>query len=258
MSIQFSDTSTYKGLVQLFERETQQGRTAVSGDTDKLKEFTVDVNQTLDEFVELALRSGGTWKFDDSNHTRLPIIYANLVSGQRDYEFTTDQQGNIILDFTRVMVADPSGIYHDVNPKDQQYADNNTTQTSSFVDGRNTGGVPTTYDKTQRSIFFDPIPNYNYTNGIKIFINREAYYMTYTNTTEKPGIPGIFHEYLYLKPAYKYARIHGLANLQQLEKIIIDLEGSKRLGIVGKIEEYFSSRTWDERPRLRANVESNK
>ena len=43
MSIQFNDTTTYKGLVQFFEKEVGFNRGDVAGNTDRLKEFTADV-----------------------------------------------------------------------------------------------------------------------------------------------------------------------------------------------------------------------
>src|SRR5260221_10947959 len=201
MSLPFSDTSTYKGIVQIYEKEIGANRGDISGDADKLKEFTADVNLAFDDFLEIALQASGTWQFDDSNQTDYPIITTNLISGRRDYSFVTDGSGNLILDIYKVMVADTNGVFKEISPVDQQSADSVQTNVDSFIDGKNTSGIPTRYDKTANGIFLDLIPNYNSTEGLKVFINREPSYFISSDTTKSPGVPGIFHRYFALKPA---------------------------------------------------------
>lgn len=254
MSLVFSDTESNKGIVQMYERECGFELGTISGNTTKLKNLTADVNLALDDFTELAIKSSGTWQIDDSGHTDYPIITTDLISGQRDYTFTTDGSGNLILDIYKVLVADPSGKYTEIKPVDVQ----SQGDTSTFTDGQNSGGTPTRYDKTANGFFLDLIPNYNYTNGLKVYINREASYFTYTDTIKKPGVPGIFHKYFYLKPASDYSRRNSLANKKDLEDELMKMEGSERLGIDGSIKEYFSARPKDERPRINPARQNNK
>lgn len=202
LSIQFNDTNNRKGLVQLFEKEIGANYGDISGNTNKLKEFTADVNIAFDEYVALAIRSSGTWQFDDSNHTDYPIITTNLVSGQRDYTFVTDEGGNIILDIYSVFRKDQNGIYGKIEAVDQQSDD----YVSGFWDGQNLTGTPERYDKTANGIFLDAVPSYNSTNGLKVYINREASYFTSTDTTKKPGVTGLHHKWFFLRPALDYAR----------------------------------------------------
>ncbi len=237
MSLQFSDATNYRGIVQVFEKEIGAEYGDVSGNTTKLKSFTADVNLAFDEFLALAFRADGRWQFDDSNHTDYPIITTNLVSGQRDYTFTTDETGNVVLEVDRVLVADDSGIFHEVQPVDVA-TDGDVTP---FY-GTSSTGVPARYDKLANGIFLDPIPNYNETNGLKVYINREASYFTYTDTTKKPGVPGLFHRYFAIRPAYDYARRNSLAVLPQLQVELIRLEQS--------IGEHFTFRNADERKRM--------
>lgn len=244
MSLVFSDTSTYKGIVQGYEKEIGANRGDVSGDTTRLKELTADVNLALDDFWTVALPASGTWQLDDSNQTDYPIITTNLVANQRDYSFTTDQTGNLILEIFKVMVADSSGTYKEIFPVDVQSQD----ETSGFYDGKNSTGNPIRYDKTANGIFLDPIPSYNYSGGLKVYINREPSYFTYTDTTKKPGVPGIFHKYFYLKPAMEYARRNNLANYASIAAEVLKMEGGGNID--GTIPAYFSSRTRDEVPRL--------
>lgn len=240
MSLAFNDTNNLRGLVQLYEREVGFNRGDVSGNTNRLKEFVTDSNLAWDDYLAIALPASGTWQYDDSSHTKYPVIYADLVDGQRDYTFTTDEQGNLILDIYKVMVLSSATAttYDEVRYLDQQ-------QTDAFESGDDIAresaieGVPDGYDRTANGIFLDPTPSYNATNGLKVFINREANYFTTSDKTKKPGCPGLHHAYFYLRPALDYARRNNLANERQLKERVLELEQS--------IEEYFSRRSKDER-----------
>jgi hypothetical protein len=193
---------------------------------------TRDINLALDKVFSLIFQVGGTWQFDDSNQTDYPIITTDIVSGQRDYSFTTDGSGNLVLDIYKVMVADENGIFFEVFPTDQQ---GNTPL--SMTDGQNTQGSVLTYDKTGNGIFLDLIPNYNRTDGLKIWINRTGSYFTTTDTTKKPGFAGLFHEYLVLRPSYMYAVRKGLSNANQLKAEMLEMEK--------EIQDHYKSRERD-------------
>jgi len=212
-------------------------------DTDSVKyptaKKTVDINSAINKFFAIALQESGKWQFDDSNHTKDPIVTTNLVSGQRDYHFTVDEQSNFILEFFRVMVADSSGVFYDLEAVDQQSKD---YKSLGFVDGQNLTGNPNKYDKTGNGIFLDPIPSYSYTNGLKFFISREASYFTASDTTKKFGACGLFHEYLALRPSYYYAYRKGLAQKLDLLNEMNKMEAD--------IAEYYNKRSKDEPPRI--------
>ena len=244
MSIQFRDDTNFKGLVQFFEKEIGADRGFITGTTSRLKDFAAQVNVAWDDYVYLALKSSGAWQFDDSAHTDYPIIKTNIVSGQSDYNFTTDEQGNLILDIYRVGIL-PSAtatLYQRVYPKDVQ----SEPEESELFTESTAGGTPYRYDKTANGIFLEPEPNYNATNGLKLYINREPSYFVHTDTTKKPGCPGIHHKYFYLKPALEYARQNGLESYNRLREEVVSLEGDEEKGITGSIERYFSRRSKDE------------
>lgn len=242
MSIPFNDTATYKGLVQLYEREIGFDRGDVSGNADRLKEFVADVNIELDEFFAFALQASGKWHLDDSNHliTTEPQIVSNIVSGTRRYSILSDAQSNLALEIFKVYVL-PSAtatIYQEVTPFSKKIEDG----ISSFNDGLNQQGIPNYYNKDGMSIDFDLVPNYNAANGIKILISREGSYFTSADTTKKPGVPGIFHALFYLKPAEAYARIHELSNYSKIVDKINTLEA---LAL-----KHFGGRAQDQTSRL--------
>lgn len=235
--IRFNDTQNYTGLVQFYERELGFERGHIAGNTTRLKEFTAETRLAFDNFLTLALPASGKWQLDDTNHADYPIIKTNLVSGQRDYTFTTDEQGNLILDVYRVAIL-PSATeteYQEIFPVDVQ-SDNDSL---SILQENTDGGAPYWYDKTANGLFLDPIPNYNATLGLKVYINREASYFTYTDTTKYPGVPGLFHAYFYLYPALEYARRKSLKNENSLARRVAMMEA--------QIIDYFGKRDRDDR-----------
>jgi len=255
MSTQFNDSTTLKGLVQIYEREIGADIGFVSGNTNRLKEFCAAVNLAWDDYVYLALNSSGRWQWDDSNHTDYPIIKTNLISGQRDYTFTTDEGGNLVLDILKVMVL-PSATsteYDEIYPVDQQQIEAEEID-DDIAQEVGTQGTPDRYDKTANGIFLDPTPNYNATNGLKVFINREPSYFVYTDTTKKPGCPGIHHRYFALKPALDYARRNNLSKYSLIREEVVGFEGDEERGVLGSIERYFSRREKDVRPLLQTEV----
>lgn len=212
MSLVFSDTTNKFGMIQRIEDRLGFDYGDISGDSDKLKKFTQKINAGMTEAWGLIFSVGGTWQFDDSNHTDYPIISRNLVSGQRDYALTKDANNNLILDIQRVMIADENGNFRIITPVDVAggYAPSN------FYDGLNTTGQPNTYEKNANGIFLDPPANYNYPLGLKVYVSREGVYFTTSDTTSKPGFAGLFHEYPVICACYEYALDKSLPSVERL------------------------------------------
>lgn len=249
MSLPFSDTTTLKGAVQLFELEIGANQGDISGNSTKLKQFTADANVALDYVWNIGLRADGGWQIDDSNHTDYPERTMTLTSGTRRYalsSFTADAGTNLMLEVYKVFVKNPSGIYVEMEPVDVQKGDN----VDSFTSGSGATGTPTRYDKTGIWLDLDPIPNYTVSAGIKVLINREPAYFTSADTTKKPGIPGGLHPYIYLKPALDYARRNSLPSYDRLRAEVMEMEQT--------IRETFSDRDHDTPDRLNPSVHSTR
>jgi len=247
MSIQFSDTTNKKGLVQFYEKEIGQEYGYISDNTDRLKSFTADVNVASDYFLDLVLKNSSTWKADDSNHTDFPEITTALVSGRRDYTFLIDEQGNQILDIYKVYArTSATGSYKELTPVDPD----TQSELTSIFDGQNQTGTPTRYDKTANGILLDLIPSYASSDGLKVSISRENLYFTHNDTTKKPGFYGLYHPYFYLKPALDFARRNGLKNYGQIQLEVLRLEGM--------IKDGTSKRPKDERVRFTIYNHNNK
>lgn len=245
MSLVFSDTTNYRGIVQEFEREIGASLGDISGNTTQLKQLTASVNLAFDDYLTLAIQTSGKWKFDDSNHTDFPEITTDLVANQREYTFTTDEQGNLILDIYKAYVL-TDGKYKEIKAIDP---DSETVAQTNY-DGLNTTGTPTEYDKKANAILLNLVPPANVTDGLKVSINREASYFTYTDTTKKPGVPGLHHKWFYLRPAMEYARRHTLTSYPRIEAEFMKVER--------EIKEYFDRRAKDEPQRLTVYQQNNR
>lgn len=246
MSLKFYQPVTKGGIIDLIYANTDSDTTSYP-----LAEVTRDVNLAKDALIMRAIKASGKWQVDDTGHTDYNIITCDLTENQRDISFTTDEGGNLILDIYRVMVADSSGIFHDLKPVDQQNKDEDTL---SMVDGSDTTGIPTKYDKTANGIFFNVLPSYSYTNGIKIFINREGlHYSVPTEAVADDTITGIdprLDEYLAIRPSYYYAFRKGLKQTNFLANELLKYEGDENKGITGLIEFIYSKRTKDEKTQI--------
>lgn len=240
--IQFNDTTNLRGLVQLYEKECGYNYGDVSNNTQLLKQFTADVNNALDIYFSIAIRSAGTWELDDSNHDDYAVIYTTLTSGRRDYSFLTDGSGNAVLDIYKVLVL-PSATatqYQELRPVDE-----NSPEGLSVINEDGSVGSPLKYAKRSNAIHFDVDPNYTVARGIKVLINRTSSYFTYTDTTKKAGYP-YHHEYFYMKPALNVARIKSLPNYNELLREVTKLEGDPLNGQVGLISIAYGGRKKDE------------
>jgi len=239
MSLQFSNTTTKRGIIQTIERNLSFADGDISSNASTLAYFTADVNSAMDKALSLIIPASGTWQIDDSNQANYPIITTNLIANQRDYAFTTDQSGTIILDIYRVFIkTSPTGVFEEIFPVDAQSG----MGTDSFTNGLEATGVPYRYDKTSNAIFLDPVPNQNVTNGLKIYINREFTSFVVGDTTKTPGFAGIFHEYLALRPSYQYAQRNSLKNERNLLDEMMKMEKA--------INAYYGQRDKDVRKVL--------
>lgn len=220
MSLQFNDTTNKNGIIQQIERACDFNDGDISGDADLLAMFTGDVNLAVDEVTAMILTADRSRQIDDYNHTKYPILTIDLVADQQNYSFYKDEQSNLIVHIHKVMCADSNGVLRTLIGKNQQDLG---TDTDGFNDGLNTKGTPLYYDKTADGIFLNPIPNYAVTDGLKVFIDREASHFTASDTTKVAGFLSLFHEYLVLKPAYRYARDKSLPNENSLKRDMLEM-----------------------------------
>jgi len=204
---------TYTQILKRIEDTCGFNRGDISNNATRKERFTDGINLAQDEvfgFVFNKVNKG--WQMDDIYHEKYPIITLDIVSGQRDYSFTTDEQGNLIIDIYKIMLTDANGNVSEIEQIDQQAKDAD----KGFYNTET--GTPTKYDITANGIFFNLIPDFSADDAIEIYINRPAMQFATTDTTKMAGFNPLYHEYLVLKPSYEYARDNGRPNTEQLKR----------------------------------------
>ncbi len=183
----------------------------------------------------------GTWNWDDTNYTDLPIGKADLVAGQQDYSFD-----DTFLSIEGVSVMDSDGNYQKLIPFDKNELDVDPDEY------KETDGMPTHYDKQGRSVFLYPAPasgSVTLTDGLKVFFKRKTKDITLFDSTS-PGFVPTEHMILAYKIALPYCMKYKQDRVALYEKKIQEHRA--------RIIAHYSRRSKDEPSRLVANVESNK
>lgn len=228
MSIVFSDTVNNLGIVQ-------QVRSFMRVDANQWPTSRIvnSVNNYLDKVTGYAIGADRRFQWDDTNHTKLPIGTTNLVAGQSDYSFLTDEQGNSILNLTRIDVLDSNGFWRELISRDMSLI------YQAIDEDQRTASLPIYYDKIADNIIrLSPKPVASVTSGLKFYFQRTGSYFAADATTKSPGVPPLLHRGFVIAAAYDGALTLGLPNLQPLS---VEFQKEEQ-----KMIEYFTNRNTDD------------
>jgi hypothetical protein len=229
--MQFSDTVNNTGIVQ-------QTRNMMRVDSNQWPTARIvnSVNNWLDYITGYAIGADQNFQWDDTNHTKLPEGTATLTSGQSDYSFLTDEQGNTILTLLGI------SIYDSVQQKYRELieADRSNEDTMYFGNVSGTPDQITKYDKIADNIIrLDVKPSSTVSAGIKFFFQRTGSYFAASDTSKEPGVPDLLHRGFVIASAYDGALTLGLENLGAL--------AAERQFETDKLKRYFADRNQDMR-----------
>ena len=207
---------------------------------DKTRNF----NLALDELSGVIIGCDGTWQWDDSNYTDLPIGVTSIVNNQQDYSFADEH-----LTIEALEIKDASGNWTRLKPINL-YPEFNEALRGSITSFMSTPGMPEYYDKVGDSVFLYPIPNYTQAESLKAFFQRKADPFTTADTTKEPGFAKHLHRYLSISVAYDWAvaKSHPKMNFLLNEK-----ERYKKM-----IMDFYTKRIKDEVRRLKPLYQNNK
>lgn len=238
----FSDTTTKLGLIQDCEKNVFQSYGDISGNSERLYDFTARLNRSYDKAVTIIMSCDGRWQFDDSNYTDLPIGSTDIVSGQADYTLDIEH-----LDIIKIVALDTAGNQRIMTPLD--IAD---PQMNYFLQVSSSGnsGTPMYYDKHGSSLFLYPTPNYNKTAGLIVYFQRKPSYFAYTDTTKSPGLNALFHRYLSLDASLDYVMFKQMTVKNDLDGKVKEMEAL--------MTETISRRSRDEGKYFRPVVRSSR
>lgn len=245
--LQYSDTSTYNGIIQEEERlvySSDYGR--ISGNTKELAQWTVRNNHALNRVMALMLRFQDTWQVHDWNHASINTATENITSGTREVALTNPQD---VLFMIKVMIKQDATTndWTELKPLDirqqssREYVENNSSNS----------GIPYRYDKTGGYIILDPTPNYTRSGGLKYYYQRTPHPFTTSDTTALPGVPSLFDRLVPLYATDIYATENTNPNLKQLVNNDIQI-------IEADIRSFMSQRSKDDEPILRVKYRSSR
>jgi len=224
----FSNSTTKLGIVE-------QARVKMRVDSTQwpVENIVTSCNAWLDKLINYGIGSDRHFQLDDTNHTKLPIGTANLIADQSDYSFLTDQQGNRILNLTRIDILDPSGLYRQLIPIDQAQIG------VALGEFEKVANLPIYYDKIADNIIrVYPKPATSVSGGIKYYFQRSPSYFVTTDTTKQPGVANVLHEGFVVKSAYDGALT---LELPVLNGLTIEMQRVEK-----EVEKYFENRLTDE------------
>lgn len=246
MSLQFNDTTTKNGLIQSCESKVMGSNYgSISSNTELLQTFTRYLNNGLNRFTTKVLNSDTRWQFDDTNRTDFPIGTTDMSDNVNNYELDVSH-----LKILAVEVKNSAGQWVTLEP-----IDITDMKLSGSISGfESTKGMPRFYDKLGTSIKLYPAPSSTETTlsgGLKVHYQREPSYFTYTDTNKVVGIPSIFHKNIVTYACHEYAIDNLMTDKYKLFENQIMKEELE-------VEEWYSKRDKDDKPRLTRKIISYK
>jgi len=169
--------------------------------------ITVSVNKALDKLAGYAIGADKTFRWDDTNHTKLPIGTTDLTASQQRYSFLTDEQNNRILTLTGISRITSAGTEVKLDPVDS------IGNEDAINDYRLTTGTPLYYDKIADNVIeLLPKSDTTVSNGLKFYFQRSPSYFLTSDTTKESGFSPELNEYLVVCAALEGAISLGLPN----------------------------------------------
>jgi hypothetical protein len=231
--MQFSDTSTYLGVIQACERYCNLGVAGISGNATLLKEFTAHANMASRDAWQRIFKVNGNWQYDDANQTDLPQATTDLASGTGTYALPSTA-----LAVKRLEVMDSNDEWTTLQPITLE----EIPTLGEFL--TETNDVPRYYRLTGNTIEVFPKPNYNSTAGLKCFFDRGSVAFANDDTTQAPGFASEFHDYIPVVASIEYLKVKqpNDATLAMLR------EDRERIGT--NLEKFYGQRFKDKKPRV--------
>ena len=206
------------------------------------------INEAYEQVVGWLINADGTWQWDDTNNSDLPIGTQTLVVSQSAYTFNDK-----FLQLEEAQIKDVNGKWHIIRPIDQKEFSKYTPLSEEF----STDGLPIYYDKvSDDTIKLYPAPSASactLASGLKIKFKRTAAVFTsaeVTTGTKVPGFASPYHYILSYMAAIPYCMTYKKDRVGLYEKKVMDLKK--------ELIELYSSRQKDVQPTISVFNEDNR
>ena len=235
--MQYNDTTNKQGLLQYCEFWCNLGDAGISGNTFLKQQFTNRLNRRYERAMGMLDGLSRLSQSDDVNYINQPFSYFDLVSGQHDYQFLTDADGNSITDITAVLILESTSATEyvklnlltlddvAVNGNQSGHLSGGEADNAELVMSPNPSdtGIPTGYIERNNTVFLSPVPNYSKTNGGKLFYKRVPSYFTTSDTTKQPGFEAGHHQILSLGASLDWLLATNVAKPYLITRIEAEL-----------------------------------
>lgn len=177
------------------------------------------VNASLETCIAKIISADGTWQYDDTNYTDLPIGKGTLTSGQNVYSFAGE-----FLDIEQVEVLNLTGSYLRITPFDAIAMGVSFDEYFNITTSGAQSGFPLYYDKQGDTIRLSSAPTATYctlTNGLRVRFKRTADLFTtaqVTTGTKEPGIASPYHALIAYMAAVPYCMSYKKDRVALYEK----------------------------------------
>lgn len=206
------------------------GDSSVLNTNYSLVDRTRNINLALDDIVAELHKADPNYQWDDQTNADFPVATLALTANQDHYTMLDSS-----LRVWRVRMKDSNGELKTLTPKlKSELTDSDLKAT----------GSPDKYYKIGGAIFPTPIPDYGFAAGVELTFQRGANHFSSTDTNEEPGFNSMFHEFLPVSAALRYAKANNLS-----EKVSF-LE-AERNRIREAVRTHYERRSPDDRTRLR-------
>lgn len=234
--MQFYDATNKRAICQKIDRLCDTTDTSYT----RLNK-TAEVNDAYEQVVGWLIASDGTWQWDDSNYSTLPIGTQTLVTTQSAYTFNDK-----FLDIISVEVKNANGDWEILRPIDQREFSDTMPLEEAFEDD----GMPEYYDKvSEDTIKLYPAPktgSCTLTSGLRVKFKRTANLFTAASNTDAdttvPGFASPYHEILAYMAAIPYCMTYKKDRLALYEKRVAELKD--------ELIKFYSKREMDKRKQM--------
>jgi len=243
----FYEGTNNQGILQEIDRLCDTTDTSYTR-VDK----TSRVNIAMEELVSMIINSDGTWSFDDTNQTDLPVGTGNLVEGQETYSLPSFASGFLQIEMIEILALDGNH-YRRIKPIDikelpAKFGPDEFFGTDSS--GNPLKGIPRVYDLQGDTLYLYPSPeaaSVTLTAGLKIWFKRTSKDFTVAtgtgDDTTEPGLPSTHHILLAYMGAVPYCMAYKKDRVPWLERKVEDMKKT--------LIEHYSHREKDKRKVMR-------
>lgn len=239
----FSNTTNRNGIIQAIEKKTDLGIGYISGNADRLADFTADINNENHKIWHTIFMSNGNWQYDDGSTTSsMPNGVINLVSGTSIYALPATA-----LTVQRIEAKDVNGLWTVLTPITNELIVN-----QAIDEFMKTDGSLSYYTLIGNNIELFPAPNYASTGGLKVYFDRGSVDFITSDTIKTPGFASPYHEILAIGTAIEWLKIKqpNSLTLPQLQADYLKMEDA--------IKKFYGKRFKDYKPKIGRQKENFK